>query len=174
MPSYAMQASILPRGTCDEIDKLCRKFIWGDDDDHRAVHLISWNTLCKPKDMGCLGLRSTRETNTAFIMKGIWNLCSNPDKLWCSIIRGKYKCGWKVFPKMNLKRRGSSFWNGLNNHWGEFRNNLIWTVGNGEDIRFWHDYWLPNCDNLATYYNLNTDPEDLNLSISHCVTYNGE
>lgn len=31
MPTYVMQSSVLPKGTCDEIEKLCRDFIWGDE-----------------------------------------------------------------------------------------------------------------------------------------------
>lgn len=68
-PTYVMQSSVLPRGTCDEVDKLCRQFIWGDEENHRTVHLIKWNTLCQPKEFGGLGLRSTRAANTAFILK---------------------------------------------------------------------------------------------------------
>lgn len=71
MPTYVMQSSVIPRGTCVEIDKLCRNFIWGDEENHRTVHLLKWDKLCKPKQCGGLGLRSTRATNNAFLMKGL-------------------------------------------------------------------------------------------------------
>lgn len=91
MPTYIMQTTVLPRGTCDEIDKLCRNFIWRDEENHRTVYLLSWDKICKPKVDGGLGLRSTREANTAYIMKGIWNFCSQSDSLWVSLLRNKYK-----------------------------------------------------------------------------------
>lgn len=32
--TYCMQTSFLPRSTCDEIDRICRNFIWGFDETH--------------------------------------------------------------------------------------------------------------------------------------------
>lgn len=124
MPIYVMQSTILPRSICDEIDKLCRGFIWGDDDQQRKVHLLSWGKICKPKENGGLGFRSTRIANSALIMKAIWNLCTKPEDLWCTIIRKKYKCGWSDFPSVDKKRKGSNFWNGIAGSWETFRNNL--------------------------------------------------
>lgn len=31
LPTYFMQSCIIPKGVCDEIDKLCRGFIWGEE-----------------------------------------------------------------------------------------------------------------------------------------------
>lgn len=66
MPTSVMESSVILRGACDEIDKLCRSFIWGDDESHRSVHPVSWEKICKPKREGGLGLRSTRVANSAF------------------------------------------------------------------------------------------------------------
>lgn len=82
-----------------------KAFIWGDDDNHRSVHLIGWNNICKPKSIGGLGLRSTRVANTTLLMKGLWQFCSCPNTLWVSLLRNKYKCGWRDFPTMNSKRK---------------------------------------------------------------------
>lgn len=49
MPTYVMQSCELPGGICDEVDKICRKFIWGDETDQRKIHLISWEKVCMPK-----------------------------------------------------------------------------------------------------------------------------
>ncbi|CAN1775348.1 hypothetical protein LINPERHAP1_LOCUS13294 [Linum perenne] len=35
--------------------------------------------VCKPKNLGGLGLRSARDLNKAFLMKIVWNLITKPD-----------------------------------------------------------------------------------------------
>lgn len=117
MSVYVMQSTVLPRGVYDEIAKLCRSFIWGDEENQRKVHLLSWEKLCKPKKEGGLGLRSTRTANSAFLMKTLWNFCNKSDSLWVTTIRSKYKCGWKEFPIINSKKKGSNFWNGQIQMW---------------------------------------------------------
>lgn len=173
MPTYVMQSSILPRTTCDEIDKLCRGFIWGDEVNHRRIHLLSWDKLCKPKKEGGLGLRSSREANSALMLKAIWNLCSNPKDMWSAVIRHKYKCGRNDFPVINLNKKGSNFWKGLTQLWNQFRNNLCWEMGNGEAIRFWSDNWFEGCDKLISYCTTIPNESTIQHPISKFTTYAG-
>ena len=58
-----MQTTWLPKSMCDDIDKTCRKFIWGDTENSKKFHLVSWGTVCTPKAKGELGLRKTRDVN---------------------------------------------------------------------------------------------------------------
>lgn len=53
----------------------------------------------------------------------------------------------------------------------DFRSNLSWKVGNGEDIRFWEDDWLPNSDALANYNYVPISEEDTTLA-SYQALYN--
>lgn len=82
VPTYVMQAEEFPRGICDEVDKLRRRFIWGEEAKQRKVHLLNWEKMCKPKKYGCLGFRFTRKMNSAFMLKGVRNFFSNPDSFW--------------------------------------------------------------------------------------------
>lgn len=59
MPTYVMQSSLLPKFVCDEVDKRCRRFLWGDANGEKHIHTVGWNKVCKPKKWGGLGLRST-------------------------------------------------------------------------------------------------------------------
>ncbi|KAJ4825523.1 hypothetical protein Tsubulata_041582, partial [Turnera subulata] len=34
----------LPVGTVEEIDKHCRKFLWGSTNETRKIHLVNWET----------------------------------------------------------------------------------------------------------------------------------
>lgn len=75
---------------------------------------------------------------------------------------------------MDPKRRGSNFWNGMVDTWEDFRSNLSWKLGNGEDIRFWMDDQLNGVNSLANYSTNPITNDDSNLSIRHFICYNGE
>jgi hypothetical protein len=90
IPYYHMQYAKIPKTICDEIDKIQRGFIWGDSDQGRKAHLISWDVCCLPKVDGGLGFRQTHKMNEAFLMKILWNLIKNPEDLWCRVLRSKY------------------------------------------------------------------------------------
>lgn len=60
-----------------------------------------------------------------------------------SIIRSKYEGGRFGMPKIDMAKKGSNFWNGLDQNWKiKFLNE---NIGNGEFIFFWHDKWVPGC-----------------------------
>lgn len=109
-------------------------------------------------------------------MKTLCNFSSNSDNLWCKLIRSKYKCGWRGFPKIEFdpKRKGSNFWNGLGVTWEAFRKNLCWQLGNGESIGFWSDKWLTGCDALSSYCSNTLNDDTINLPISHFFSYEGD
>lgn len=52
MATYSMQTAKIPRSICDNIDMKTRRFIWGDNEDKRDTHLISWENLQKPMKSG--------------------------------------------------------------------------------------------------------------------------
>lgn len=54
VPCYVMQISKIPASICDEVERMCRDFIWGSTLELRKNHLISWNTICSPKEKGAL------------------------------------------------------------------------------------------------------------------------
>lgn len=74
LPTYVMQSAFVPRYICDEIDKKCRNFVWGDSAEVRHVHLVNWQKLCCPKEWGGLGLRTARTINRTALMKAGWHL----------------------------------------------------------------------------------------------------
>jgi len=45
MLGYVMQSTLLPVHICDEIDRKCRNFIWGDTATRNRIHPISWEKL---------------------------------------------------------------------------------------------------------------------------------
>ncbi|CAN1153626.1 Putative ribonuclease H protein At1g65750 [Linum perenne] len=90
IPSFAMQTAFLPASICDSIDRKIRNFIWGSVEGARKIHNINWDTVCKPKKLGGLGLRNARDLNRAFLMKIVWGLLERPNELWAKVLTSKY------------------------------------------------------------------------------------
>lgn len=38
LPIYVMQSCLLPKGVCDDLDKICCSFVWGKDNGQRKLH----------------------------------------------------------------------------------------------------------------------------------------
>nr|KYP36270.1 Putative ribonuclease H protein At1g65750 family [Cajanus cajan] len=139
-----MQSVYLPRRTCDEIDRICRDFLWGGSRNNRRFHAIGWNKVYMAKEYGGLGLRSIRNVNTSFMMKNCWSLITEPHKLWVQVVRSKYKCPQGAIPQVGKKNKMSNLWQGICATWNFVTPHICWRVKNGQSTRFWYDAWLPS------------------------------
>lgn len=110
---YSMQTAKIPRTVCDEMDKKVRRFIWGGNEDTRKIHLISWETLQRPKQQGGLGLRSARQANSAFLTKLGWRLLTEPNALWSRVLRSRYCKGRCDVDMFQPKNGMSNVWSGI-------------------------------------------------------------
>lgn len=90
IPTYAMQTVRLPAGLLQEIDKLARKFFWGEIGGGRRLHWCSWELICKPKSQGGLGIKKLSHMNLAMLSKLAWNIITRQDLLWVRVLRSKY------------------------------------------------------------------------------------
>lgn len=76
IPNYVMQTTLLPVKVCDAMDSMVCKFLWGDADDKKKLHLRAWDVLCKPKCSTGLGYRRFRDVNAALVTKLGWIVCT--------------------------------------------------------------------------------------------------
>lgn len=88
-----MQTALLPRSVCDELDRKCRGFLWGSNQEKKKIHLVKWEGVTKPKCCGGLGIRSARQANAAFLTKLGWRVINEPSSLWSRALRNKYCSG---------------------------------------------------------------------------------
>lgn len=64
MPVYAMLSLDLPVKLIENIQKICRGFLWKGRHDVPGGHcLVAWDSICSPKSMGGLGLPNLRLLN---------------------------------------------------------------------------------------------------------------
>ena len=149
IPLFYLSFFRAPSGVCKEISKLQRKFMWGWGSEGRKIAWISWDTICKAKEEGGLGIRSIELFNKALLAKWLWRLGSSECGLWKEVLESKYGLRWlsnSYVPKQN--KFTSRWWldlfkvsfsdQGVN--W--FNQNMAWEVGSGEKIKFWEDEWL--------------------------------
>lgn len=167
IPGYVFQTSLIPASMCEEAEKLCRDFMWGSTANTRRCHLIAWDSLCKPKDEGGLGFHNLRTLNKAHMMKLVWSMISNPDKLWVRIMKAKYSCGVQAMPRFVHNANSASTWKAMVSAWGDVNCNLIWVVRNGRGIRFWRDSWIPGVGVLADFLASSIPVGEIEFPVSH-------
>ncbi|CAN1165271.1 Putative ribonuclease H protein At1g65750, partial [Linum perenne] len=142
IPTYAMQTSLLPVETCNQIDKKIRDFIWGSFNGEWRIHPVNWEMVCSPRDQGGLGLRSARELNYAFLMKLMRGILKKPKELWVEVLTTKYlkQSNEGLIPRKS--KIWSSCWRGLNETWPTFISGLSWGIHNGRKVNFWKEKWV--------------------------------
>ena len=63
MPSYFMSSLRLSKEIAKKLDALNRKFWWGSKENGSSYDILkNWDSICKPKSMGGLGLRKKIST----------------------------------------------------------------------------------------------------------------
>lgn len=93
LPTYTMQTVKLPRTVLNHLDRRCRNFFWGHDDQTRKMHTVAWEKLCLPKVMGGLGFPRLGVVNQVMLAKLLWRMIKFPAVFSNSILTRKYG-GW--------------------------------------------------------------------------------
>ncbi|QHO46030.1 LINE-1 retrotransposable element ORF2 protein [Arachis hypogaea] len=137
IPSYTMQTAFLPKATCNAIDKKCRNFFWGDTNQTRKIHLVSWKKVCEPKKSGGLGIHRASTLNHSFMTKVGWGLIENKNALWARVLRSKYGSENDIIPKVERKQSSSNLWKGICASWDIVESNHIWCIRDDSTIDFW-------------------------------------
>lgn len=78
---------LLPKSLIKDIEKDSRQFLWGDSEDLRKIHLVSWDQVSTQKTNGGLGIKNLRRQNEALILKLCWKLMNEPQALWVQVLR---------------------------------------------------------------------------------------
>ncbi|XP_074270970.1 uncharacterized protein LOC141594882 [Silene latifolia] len=128
------------------LDNFCQasgeKVSMGGNEEHRKVHLLSWDAVQRPKSTGGLGIRSSRQSNADFLTILGWRVLTEPRALWARVIRAKYcngKCDVDMF---QTKPNMSNFWAGITSQAKIINSGSTVAVGNGRKTLFWDHSWV--------------------------------
>jgi hypothetical protein len=97
LPMYAMGLFLLHDGIHARFDSHQSKFYWEWVGPKRKYHMVSWPTVCRPKEDGGLGLLNTKKMNLALLLKWAWRIYQEEDNIWSKLIRAKYQDADDIF-----------------------------------------------------------------------------
>lgn len=69
LPVYYLSIFEMPIGIARKIEQMFRKFLQGDKEAKRKIHLVKWEEVIKPKSEGGLGIVPLRVRNHALLCK---------------------------------------------------------------------------------------------------------
>lgn len=90
VPVYSMFCFKLPRGLCEHLNMLIRKFWWGSKEGKHKPHWVPWKIMTQPKGMGDLGFKDFELFNLAMLARQqAWRLLQNPEsfRVWVDLLR---------------------------------------------------------------------------------------
>jgi hypothetical protein len=164
LPIFAMGLFLLHDGIHARFDSHRSKFFWEGAGPKRKYHLVNWPTVCRPKEVGGLGLLNTKNMNLALLLKWIWRLYQDEDTVWARIIRAKYVDASDLFSGSG--HDGSPFWKSLHKIKHLFKVGAKHEVRNGFRTNFWKDWWIgrgPIMDSFPTLFAI-CDNQDISVA----------
>jgi hypothetical protein len=140
LPMFAMGIYLLHEATHGDMNKSRARFFWEGAGNKRKYHMVDWATVCKPRELGGLGILNTKLMNIALMLKWIWKLYQGAEGLWADLLRAKYLRGNDLFSPL-VPTKGSQFWNAIHKIKWYFKLGARHRVANGRRTYFWLDWW---------------------------------
>ncbi|XP_057250781.1 uncharacterized protein LOC130591469 [Beta vulgaris subsp. vulgaris] len=81
---------LIPKSVLTEVNRICKCFIWSGTHNDTKPGSVKWESLCKPKAAGGLGLRSTINWNIAAVGKLAWCIAQKQDNMWVKWVNEMY------------------------------------------------------------------------------------
>nr|GEU68754.1 hypothetical protein [Tanacetum cinerariifolium] len=89
---------ILPARIFHDLKQLMRSFLWCQGEMKKGKAKVAWESVCKPKLEGGLGIRKLEDFNVALMATHIWRILTHKESLWVKWIH-------------SYRLKGRSLWN---------------------------------------------------------------
>jgi hypothetical protein len=93
LPTYTIDFYLLPLGTHRNMNTVKSKFFWRGARDEFKYHMVKWEAMCRPKETEGLMILNTQIFNDCILVKWIWKLYHQKDRLWARLLSAKYLRG---------------------------------------------------------------------------------
>jgi hypothetical protein len=106
-----MQATMLPSSIYQEIEKICKRFIWGMNEGRDKIHLINWKTLCHSREEDVWGSK-----RWVWLIRLLWwkqhgvSSIHDKDSIWASVLGGKSIKSQDHVPRVKANEKDSALW----------------------------------------------------------------
>lgn len=87
---FLMSCFRLPRGLCESITSMIRKFYWGAKQGKMKTAWVAWDSMVQPKNLGSLGFRDMEFFNLALLSIQAWRILQQPNSLSARILKAVY------------------------------------------------------------------------------------
>ena len=139
-PMYHMSVYLLPKTIIKNMDKIRRSFFWQGGGTKKKYHLVKWETICKSKKYGGLGIKDLRKMNISLLCKWWWKL-EKEEGLWQEIVKFKYLKNQSIH-KVGHKLNESPMWSDVLKIKHIYLQGRSVSIGNGMMTKFWLDPWV--------------------------------
>ena len=129
LPTYFLSLFTIPTHVANKIE---RDFLWGDS----KTHLVGWNKVCAPLEIGGLGVRKLTTFNKALLGKWLWRFGLEETRLWRRVVAFKFGEEWGGWTsKLGRGAHVCGLWRSIRMGWEEFRKNIRFVVGVGDRVK---------------------------------------
>lgn len=101
--------------------------------------------MTKDKDVGGMGFKDFSKFNMEMLAKQGWRMLNHPNEYWVRMIKGIYFPN-SSFLKSKKNAKASWAWVSLLEGQEQLLSGLCLNVGNGKNIVFWEDAWIPTLE----------------------------
>ncbi|KAL4302374.1 hypothetical protein GQ457_10G006520 [Hibiscus cannabinus] len=137
LPIHYLSIFQMPASIAAKLNSFIAKYIWGNKEG-RSIHWVKWDSVCKPKLGGGLGLWDLRLKNRALLNKWIWRYGEETESLWRKVVDVKYGYDLHALIHVNGVGKVKEFGVWRSNGWEwkiELRRRLFdWEVSIGEEF----------------------------------------
>lgn len=123
-------------------DLLLSNFFWGSGNGKNSPHMKAWDTICRPKGEGGLGIKKILEFNDALIGKQAWRVISNRDSLLSKIYLAKYSSKDHQYHFV-CNSQSSSLVRPICRKINKILAQCSWRVGDGRKTTIGSPIWIP-------------------------------
>ena len=113
LPVYYFSMFRCPTTIIKRLERLQREFLWHGASPHKKLHLVNWESICKSKEEGGLGVRPIKKMNQALLGKWLWRIRDGSQGLWRQVLERKYNLlrhGWDA---QDSPWNSSAIWKGI-------------------------------------------------------------